>query len=328
METYKDAAMRSQLHTRREQLVQAITQTGDNQQLVRLLQDVDAALERIDNGKLGICDVCHEPIEDRRLQVEPFATICLSHLSKEQQDAFERDLELASAIQRKLLPDKQERIDGWEVHYHYEPAGLVSGDYCDLIKPESKGRDAYILFGDVSGKGVAASLLMSRLHAIFRSLIISDLSFHQLVEKANKLFCDSTLSAHFATLVSAKVSKDGDVEICNAGHCPPLLIRNGQVTSISSTGIPVGMFCDTRYELKNLNLNKGDTLLLYTDGLTETRNPSGEDYSEERLTKFVADNHHLIPSALISACLADFNTFRSGASKVDDLTIMVLRRNG
>ena len=106
-------------------------------------------------------------IEADRLLCNPLLRFCLDHLSQDEQRALERDLTLAAGIQRTLLPRADWAIDGWQARYHYQPANLVSGDYCDLI--ESDGSFLFLL-GDVAGKGVAASMLMSNLHGTFRTL--------------------------------------------------------------------------------------------------------------------------------------------------------------
>jgi len=326
MDVVRDSAVRAQLAHRRERLREAIPGARDSAQLVRLLQEVEAALKRVDDGSYGICEVCHDPIEEEHLRADPLVRICLAHLSEEQQHAIERDLQLASQIQGQLLPTQHARIDGWEFCYHYEPLGVVSGDYCDIVKPEREGGDAYFLFGDVSGKGVAASMLMSQLHAIFRSLIAAGLPLTQLVERANRLFSESTLYTHFATLVCGRATSTGQVEVCNAGHCPPIVARRGVVTSLESTGLPIGMFYSGQYEETRTKLETGDSLVMYTDGFIETRSNSNSEYGDERLSALIGRKHSLSAHGLITACLQDLSAFRGSAPKIDDLTIMVLKR--
>lgn len=213
-----------------------------------------------------------------------------------------------------------------EFFHHYEPAGPVSGDYCDLIVPPNEPGSVYFLVGDVSGKGVAASILMAHLHAIFRSLVLLNLPVNQLLERANRVFSEGTLSTHYATLVCGKASASGQVEVCNAGHCPPLLLQKGNVRRIGPTGLPVGLFGHTQFDVTRIEVARGDTLFLYTDGLTETRNPSNLEYGEERLIEFVARQRALAPQELVAACLRDSTDFSSSAAKVDDLTMMALQR--
>jgi sigma-B regulation protein RsbU (phosphoserine phosphatase) len=326
METITNTVLHTELLDRRQRLEAAIGELGDNAHLVRLLQEVDAALERMDQGTYGLCDVCHEPVEAGRLLADPLVRNCLDHLTPDEQRALEQDLSLASQIQSTLLPQQHLSLNGWEICYHYEAAGSVSGDYCDLVNSESEGKDLFFFFGDVSGKGVAASMLMAHLHAIFRSLTTIGLPLDQLVERANRVFCESTMSTHYATLVCGKVGQSGEMEICNAGHCPPLLVRGGEIIRLEATGLPVGLFGDGPYSVKKEQLARGDSLILYTDGLSEARNGLYDEYGVERLSHLVRDHHELPPQALIQTCLKDLRAFQSGASKTDDLTIMVIRR--
>jgi sigma-B regulation protein RsbU (phosphoserine phosphatase) len=326
MDEQQIVGMRTQLLSRRERLQEFIREERKTPQLVKLLQDVDSALERLNDGTYGICEICHEDIEPHYLRVEPLVRICLGHLSEEQQRSIERDLELAAEVQVNLLPTRQTRIKGWELGYHYEPVGPVSGDYCDIVPSTSSDTDAYFFFGDVSGKGVAASLLVSHLHAMFRSLAASNLPLARLVERANRLFCESTMSSSFATLVCGKISKSGELEICNAGHCYPLVVREGQIRSIESTGLPLGTFYNAEFQSRNLHLAENDLLFLYTDGLTEARNPSDEEYSEAQLSALVAREWRQSVKDLIDSCVRDWQKFRAGTPKLDDLTIMILRK--
>ena len=149
---------------------------------------------------------------------------------------------------------------------------------------------------------------------------------NQLIERANRLFCDSTLSTNFVTLVCGKASPTGEVEMCNAGHCYPLAVQGGQIRSIESTGLPLGMFYTAEYKLRKLQLARNDLIVFYTDGITESRNRSDEEYSEARLSALVARESHRSPEDLIKTSMEDLQLFRDGAPKTDDITIMALRR--
>ncbi len=323
-----DSFLREQLLDRRQRLESVIAGSTEHAQLVQLLNDVDSALKRMDAGTYGICESCHEPIERERLTADPLLRFCLPHLTPDQQRALEEDLDLASHIQRELLPKQNLNYDGWEVYYHYEAAGPVSGDYCDVITQETDGAGLFFALGDVSGKGIAASMLMAHLRAIFRMLIAGGLPMHQRIERANRVFSDSTLSTHFATLVCGRAGVSGEVEICNAGHCPPLSVRRGAVASIEATGLPLGMFRSAQYAANRFRMAKGDTLLLYTDGLSEALGRSDTEYGTARLSKVVTEGHALPPEGLVRACLEDLAAFQSGAAKRDDLSVMAIRRVG
>jgi sigma-B regulation protein RsbU (phosphoserine phosphatase) len=202
------------------------------------------------------------------------------------------------------------------VAYHYEPAGIVSGDYCDLVTAESG--DFYFILGDVTGKGVAASMLMVHLHAMFRTLIPMRLPLRELVERASRVFCESTLPTHYATL---------DVEVCNAGHLPPLLIGPGKVLPLDPTGLPLGAFCDEEFATSRIRVEPGEALLLYTDGLSEARDRNGRMYGNERIQGLAQGQHEKRPQDLIGFCLKDLSAFRKDVPAGDDLTIMAVRRS-
>jgi phosphoserine phosphatase RsbU/P len=315
--------LRTDLIDWRKRLETAIDESEASSHLVSLLSELDLALHRMATGSAGMCEECNEMIEDEAVR-DPIARFCLECLNKKEQRALQHDLDNVSLVQYTLLPKRDVSVDGWRAYYHYEAAGPVSGDYCDLVSSENG--DLFFLLGDVSGKGIAASMLMAHLHAIFRSLITLDLPVDQLVERANHVFTDATLPAYYATLVCGRARRSGAIEICNAGHCPPLVIRKGEVTSIEATGMPVGIFCRERYSAFELQLEPGDSLLLYTDGLTESFDPLEAEYGIERLSKMVGASHSCGPQELTAACLEDARIFRAGQPKGDDLTVMVIQR--
>jgi sigma-B regulation protein RsbU (phosphoserine phosphatase) len=326
MKTDMNTLLRDQLLDRRHKLESASVVTKESPEIARLLEEVDAALTRMDEGTYGLCQVCHEPIETERLLADPLAQFCLDHLTVSQQRALEEDLKLAAQIQKGLLPKQNVHFGSWKVSYHYEPLGLVSGDYCDLIFSE-KG-DLYFVLGDVSGKGVAASMLMAHLHAMYRTLVSFELPLDKIMERASRIFCESTLPTHYATLVIGQALDSGEMKICNAGHLPLLLISKDKVSEIPATGLPVGVFCDEQFPTSTVSLDPGQTLILYSDGFSETRDLRGVEYGTERLRRLVGGFYGLTPEGVIEACLKDLRDFRGGVSGKDDLTIMAIRREG
>lgn len=326
MEEARDIDLKEQILQRRERLQDVLSKEGQNESVIKLLHEVDVALGKIDKGTYGLCEACHEPIEEGRLNIDPFIRNCIEHLSPAEQRVLERDLDLAHEIQNVLLPNRNIKVGGWSTSYIYEPAGPVSGDYLDIVIPEEKDGSFVFLLGDISGKGVAASMLMSNLHAIIRSLLKADIPFDKLLEKANRLFCEATMLTHFATLVCGLAKPSGEIEIFNAGHSFPLLIMNDEIESIESTGFPLGMFCGGRYFAKNIKLEQGHSLFLYSDGLPEARNESNLQYGDERLNALLRKNCMADPNSIIDVCLEDLKSFQSGFPLSDDLTIMVVQR--
>lgn len=318
--------LRNELINWRERLESTGISSDQSVALDGLLREVKRAIERLSTPEsYGVCQVCHELIGQATITADPLARTCLDCLTPEQLEELNDDLGRAWLIQGESLPKQNFKFNGWQVSYHYAPAGQLSGDYCDLVNTDSG--DLYFLIGDVSGKGVAASLLMSRLHAIFRSLITTQLSVRELVEKANHLFADTTMRPYYATLVCGKASTAGEVELCNAGHCPPLLMQGESVTPIAATGLPVGMFCQESYETVRFNLNQGDRLLLYTDGLSEARDHANQEYGG-RLHGFVGQCADLPAGRLVNRLIEDMREFSRGMPVNDDLTVMAIEMAG
>src|SRR5258708_8441044 len=323
MVTAEQSYLRNELEERRERLHAALHSPGADASLSQLLTAVDAALIRVDQGSFGVCETCHDAIDPERLLADPLVQFCLDHLTSAEQRALESDLSLAARIQRRLLPEPGLAPAGWDVHYHYQPAAMVSGDYCDLFQTDG---GMLFMLGDVSGKGVAASMLMSHLHATFRSLAEAGLPLDRMVEDANRIFCESTLAGQFATLVVGRAAPDGSVEFVSAGHFPLLHVHNGGATSKDSTGVPLGMFCNTRFPVHHLGLADGDSLFLYSDGLTEARNQAGNEYRLGRVQGLAARHTGAEARARNPACLNDLGGFRESLKQTDDLTLLAVRR--
>ena len=324
-----DGYIRNQLEKRRDELNAVASSAAPAvpaAYLLNLLSDVDSALHRLDEGTYGICTECHDTVERDRLLADPLVQLCLDHLTSDEQRALERDLELASRVQRGLLPQTNLQHGDWHVHYQYKPAGMVSGDYCDLIPPASGEGKLVFFLGDVAGKGVAASLLMTHLHAMFRSLTEVGLPLDRLLETANSVFCRSTIAGQYATLICGRAGQDGEIEIGSAGHLAALIIGKDGVRQVSSTGVPLGMFSTSRYTIQSVRLEHGDSLLLYTDGISEAVHASGMEYGASRLSNIARERYGRGPQEIAAACIKDVQTYSGGAKQSDDQTLMILHR--
>jgi sigma-B regulation protein RsbU (phosphoserine phosphatase) len=289
-----------------------------------LLAEIDGALKRIDQGSYGVCEVCHEAIEADCLCRNPLERFCLDHLSSQELKAHAQDLELATRIQAQLLPARDIVTESWETHYRYEPAGVVSGDYCEIA---ASGDSLFFALGDVAGKGVAASLLMTHLSAIFRSLRSLQLPFTELISRANRLFCESTPATHYATMVAGQTTARG-ANLCNAGHCKPLLLRPHGTERIDSTGLPLGLFCDGRQGFREIRIEPGDILILYSDGITEAQDAGGNPYEEDRLIRALRRHAKESAQAMAEGVLRDVSQFRGEGPQQDDMTLLIIRRRG
>ena len=316
-------ALRRQLQQRRQMLSTAAAQAPE-MQIMNLLHEVDDALGRLASGRYGICDLCHDTVEDDRLLADPLVRVCLCQYSDQEKSALERDLELASQIQARMLPQRDFKCDGWHVGYYYKPLSVVSGDYCDLIVGPDE--QLYFLLGDVSGKGVAASMLMSNLSAIFRTLIPLGLPLAELMEKANRIFTGSTLPSQYATLICGRAMANGIMELCSAGHVPAIAVCENDVRQLHSQGLPIGLFAEQKFTSTALTLAPGSSLVLFSDGVSEAR-LEDEEYGYERIAAAVLKSSGLKPAEAVDNCVKHLNSFLGAAPVFDDQTLMIVQKS-
>jgi len=322
-----DGAVRERLAARRSELAALVAERPE-ERLVELLRKVDSTLDAMTAGDWGICTVCHEPMTGERIARDPLVSVCLECLSVDERRSLERDLEAAARVQRALLPPATFAWDGWEMAFLWEPLGPVSGDHVDLVRPRTDGEPLHLLLGDVVGKGVAASLLQSHLHALFRALSQSELPMCELVARANRLFHEATAASSYATLVAARLHDDGRVELANAGHPRPLLADLRGVRPVEGAGLPLGLFAGAEYEAHELLLQPGEMLLLYTDGWTEASRPDGEELGIGRAAAALRRSRELSPAEVLAACREEMEGFLAGGRRADDVTLLALRRRG
>jgi sigma-B regulation protein RsbU (phosphoserine phosphatase) len=315
-------SVREQLLAGRARLADVLA-GKEKEHVDHLLNQVDEALQRIEQGTFGICEECHTDIGEDWLREDPLTTVCLEHMTPKQQRALEYDLELAAQIQKGLLPPCDLAFAGWDIAYHYQPAGVVGGDYCDLIK--GNDGELYFVMADVSGKGVAAAMLSSNLRAIFRSLIPVGLGTGELMTRANRLFRQGALPTQYATLVFGKTTSGGDLEIVNAGHLPVMLAGSTKTRFIESTGRPLGVFDNEKFTPAKARMQPGDTLVLYTDGISEAENDGGDEYGTERLQRLIEENGLGCPMKFVDAFKKHLDGFRGGRERFDDETLLAIQ---
>ena len=160
---------------------------------------------------------------------------------------------------------------------------------------------------------------------MFHSLIELNLPLDEMMYRANRLFCESSPYTHFVTMVCGKLKKGGLVELSNAGHCLPVLIKRDGVLNMDSTGLPLGIFCSSEYRVEEFTLAPGESLFIYTDGLSEASD--GEDeYGTERINHIASMNFYSTPQKLIRAYLEDLKLFTKEKPQHDDLTFLALQR--
>ena len=250
------------------------------------------------------------------------------HQQALEKERIDRDIALAGTIQKKLIPEELPEIPGYQLAGTNIPTKYVGGDFYDCI-PLKDGR-YFLIMADVSGKGVPAGLLVSTLHASAHAYLESPFELTSLVSKLNKVIYDaSTIDKYITAFFALLDPASGALESVNAGHNPIYLLRkNRQLEELDAGGIPLGMMgMAYPYQNSHTTLAPGDSLLLYTDGVTEAMNEKEEQYDDFRpLKQFLLTQHSTAASAFLEALLADLNDFTGNTPQSDDITALYVVR--
>jgi phosphoserine phosphatase RsbU/P len=238
---------------------------------------------------------------------------------------LEAQLEVARQVQLSLLPPRDPTLEGFDISAYNFSTEEVSGDYYDFVSIYEDHLG--LVIADVSGKGVPAALLMAFLRASLRAAIHIGYAPHVAMSKVNYLLWESIERNQFVTAFYGVLdSTNKTLAYTNAGHNPPLLLdADGKARFIERGGLPLGMFRDARYYEYYLPVESGQTLVIYTDGVTEAADGKGEEYGRERLESAVRSGHHLPARELIDFIYTDVLTWTGGRGSGDDVTFIVIK---
>ncbi len=263
-----------------------------------------------------------------RLAVEAAAAIENARLYREETEKgrLEQELSLAAQIQRALLPSPQYTTVGVELSAVSVPSRAIGGDFFDYL--ELPGGAFGFALGDVAGKGAAAALLTASVQSIFSTRAAEGESPARTMALVNRGVFRRAVQARFVTMVYGVISPDGLLTYCNAGHCPPLLVSRRGLQRLESGGLVLGLVADVAYEQGAVQLEPGDVIAIFSDGLSECTNQADEQYEEERIVASVNEHLHLEPADILDHLLADVRRFAGGVAFHDDLTAMVLKYRG
>jgi serine phosphatase RsbU (regulator of sigma subunit) len=239
-----------------------------------------------------------------------------------------QELAIGRDIQRSLLPHHFPKVEGWRFAADYEPAREVGGDLYDVFRVRGSGRELALLIADVTGKGVPAALLMADTKALLHAAADNADDPADALARVNRILTVERRSSLFVTAALAEVDTgSGSLRLASAGHEPPVLVgEGGRVEQVQAGGPILGAFAGAAYQLQTCDVAPGESVVLYTDGITDTRDESGAFYGERRLLALLADLGGLEPDELLAAVLDDVRSFRGEAEVFDDLTILVARR--
>ena len=243
-----------------------------------------------------------------------------------QRERMERELELATEIQQRFQPSAPPQIEGYEFQGISFSCYEIGGDYYDFIpRPDGK---MVVALGDVSGKGTAAALLMSSLHAAMHAQVVGDSSLEETIVSVNEYLAENTPANRFVTLFAAELDlATGKFVYINAGHNPPLVGRNdGTVSQLGSGGLPLGIMSGAQYEGGELQLDRGEALVVYSDGVSEAVNPKEEEFGIDRLTEVVRKNLGASAAGIRDKVESALSTFTETAPANDDITLVIVKR--
>ena len=251
-----------------------------------------------------------------------------ARLTEEQmeRERLEREQQVASEIQQRFLPAAAPQVDGYELQGISFPCYEIGGDYYDFIQRED-GK-LVVALGDVSGKGTAAALLMSSLHAAIHAQADTHDSIVETIEAVNRYLTESIPPNRFVTLFYAELDPErGRLTFLNAGHNPPLIVHaGGTMEQLASGGLPLGIMADAEFREGRTQLHPGDVMVIYSDGVSEAVNPTGEEFGPTRLYEVVARNLDASASGIRDRIESALTKFCQGTPAADDITLVIVKR--
>jgi sigma-B regulation protein RsbU (phosphoserine phosphatase) len=249
-----------------------------------------------------------------------------------EKERLQSELEIASEVQKQLFPRDVPSSKSLELKGICNPARVVSGDYYDFMT--LPGSDVAFAIGDVAGKGISAALLMATIQSAMRTQLSAvngagppHFSAATLVSQLNRQLYNTTTPEKYATFFFAIYDEDlRALTFTNAGHLPPLLMRSGEFTKLNPTGTVVGAFPFAKYEEKTVQLEEGDIVVAYTDGIVEPENPYGEMFGEDRMKELILRHARAGSSEIIAKTMEAVNQWTGSSELQDDMTMIVARR--
>jgi len=243
-----------------------------------------------------------------------------------QRERMERELELATEIQQRFQPSAPPKVDGYEFQGISFSCYEIGGDYYDFIPVD--GDKMIVALGDVSGKGTAAALLMSSLHAAIHAQASARRDLSEMISSVNHYLAENTPANRFVTLFIAELDPaSGKLRYINAGHNPPLIGRaSGAIEQLSSGGFPLGILPMAEFEVGETHLDSGEALIIYSDGVSEANNLKEEEFGMERLTEVVRRNLAASAAGMRDKVESALSSFTQTAPANDDITLVIVKR--
>lgn len=301
----------------------------DEDSIEEHLHIIETSLEKIDEQTLGVCVVCHGHVDAILLEMDYTAAVCLDHYSDEERRRLEAELELSQVVQRALLPQSVPSIQGVELAAFSRPSEIIGGDYFDFF--QFRDGTHGLVIADVSGHGVSAGMLMSSLQMAIRTMAPETDVPAEILERINRFYIHNINFTTFVTIFLARFDPATlTLTYVNAGHNPPAVRRKSDSTIswLRPTAPAIGLAEEFRARMETISFEEGDSLLLYTDGLTEVLNISNEEFGQERLGALVQQYADRPAPDLLQSIRREVSTFGGGRPLVDDVTMVALKISG
>lgn len=234
-----------------------------------------------------------------------------------------QELRTAAEVQGALLSRRPRVGNFYEVIGDSAPCRTIGGDFFESM--ELPSGELAIALGDVSGKGPAAALLAAMIQGMLAVEAQAQASPSTVMSRLNRALLARGLSSQFATLVYGVLSPNGKFTYCNAGHNPPILLSQGRMVRLNTGGLVVGALPEATFEEEVVQMQEGELVCLFTDGLTEARNNDGEEFGEERLISCLAEQQANPVSTLVKSVLRAVHEFSGEAQQFDDITLVAMR---
>jgi sigma-B regulation protein RsbU (phosphoserine phosphatase) len=293
------------------------------------LHVIETSLEKLEDHTLGVCVVCHGYVDTPLLEMDYTAAVCLDHYSEDERRRLESELELSQVVQRALLPQRVPNIRGVELAAFSRPSEIIGGDYFDFF--QFRDGSPGLVIADVSGHGVAAGMLMSSLQTALRTMAPDADSPAEILERINRFYIHNI---HFTTFVTVFLARFDPATLtltyANAGHNPPAVRRraNAEIIWLKPTAPAIGLSEEFHARMESIGFSEGDSLLLYTDGVTEVLNFSNEQFGQQRLADLVQQYADHPASDLLQAVRQAVNAFGDNRPLMDDVTMVALKISG
>ncbi len=302
---------------------------GDEGAVETHLHEIDQKIEEASEHTLGICRVCNDYVNPGLLEMDYTCCVCLEHLSEPERRQLELELEFTQQVQRAQLPQQVPEIPGVSLAVFSRPAQYVSGDYFDFL--DFNDGSPGLVIADAMGHGMSAGMIVNSLQTALRTLVPESRSATEVLQRVNRYFLHNSQFTTFVTVFLAHYHPSSNtLTYCNAGHNPPALYRSrtDQVDWLEPCGAALGLMENNLLTSRTIELNEGDILLLYTDGVIDATSPENTSFGSARMAEVIRQNAGMQAVDLVHSIRRSLLDFTDKGLLEDDITLVAAKAAG